>query len=185
MKIENELVFEKTIDSKTFRYIRKSLELTQKEMACLLNVSIATVKRFETEDASISGPVAILMQLYYLNRSIVKFYLPKTIDFDTRLIYKNHDVATAIIDVDTLKKQINVVNIAEDPYLLPFGNNRNPTYDDYIDLLKDRCFPENGQNAPFELKKIGLPFYDPFMIVCKTKGRVYGDYFSLEVVSND
>ena len=184
MKINNELVFEKTIDSATFRYIRKSLELTQKEAARLLNVSVVTVKRFETEDGVISGPTAILMQIYYLYRDIVKSVLPTTIDFDVRFFYKNHDVTTAIIDVDNVKKQISVLNIAKDPYLLPFGNNEHPTYDDYIDLLKDRCFPENGQNAPFELKKLSLPFYDPFLIVCKTKGRVHGDYFSLEVANN-
>lgn len=181
MKTYKESALVNKISPETFRYIRKALELTQKEMASFLNISLASVKRFETGKKDVSGSVSYLMQTYFLNRNAIKANVARGSNFNVRFLYKNHNIVTAIIDVDSLNKIVKVENFASDSYLLPFGNHI-PTYKDYLDLLRDRCFPEEGQNAPFELKKLGLPFYDPFLIVCKTQGRVYGDGFSMELV---
>ena len=42
--------------------------------------------------------------------------------------------------------------------------------------LEDRCFPKTRDHAKEILRELGVPFYDPLLIIEKTKGRMEGDH---------
>ena len=44
-----------------------------------------------------------------------------------------------------------------------------------------RCFPETRDKMKLELKKLGIPFYDPMLIIEKTQGRMAEDEFSIRI----
>ena len=54
-------------------------------------------------------------------------------------------------------------------------NHYNP------DFLESRCFPESRDKMKLILKDLGLPFYDPIMIIEKTKGRMAEDDFWIRI----
>lgn len=58
-----------------------------------------------------------------------------------------------------------------------FGANNNPNYDDYEEFLKSRCFPETRDKIKIQLDALGIPFYDPMLIIGKTQGRMAEDDF--------
>ena len=57
------------------------------------------------------------------------------------------------------------------------GYTKNPTYEDYEEFLKSRCFPETRDKMKIQLEALGLPFYDPMLIIEKTQGRMAEDDF--------
>ena len=178
-------IFSHEMSPETFKWIRKSLGLTQNNLAEILGVSDKTIQRYETQDLMITGPTVTLLNILYLNPNLLKKYSLPIKNYTLRFLYKHRDVTTALIDVNPITREISVINYTDDIYLRPFGNKDNPSYEDYQALLQYRCPPENRDNLELELKRIGVPFYDPFLIVSKTKGKMEGDYFSLEVIEND
>ena len=55
-----------------------------------------------------------------------------------------------------------------------FGTIENPDYNDYLEFLESRCFLKSGDKMKLILKDLGLPFYDPIMIIEKTAtGRTH------------
>ena len=62
------------------------------------------------------------------------------------------------------------------------GSITDPTFEEYEEFLESRCFPRTRKWVDLELKKLGLPFYDPLMIIEKTGGRMVEDDFSIEVI---
>ena len=52
-----------------------------------------------------------------------------------------------------------------------FGKE-NPDYAMYQEFLESRCFPESRDKIKLVLKDLDIPFYDPFMIIEKTEGRM-------------
>lgn len=101
------------------------------------------------------------------------------------LNYRCKDALCAIIRVDFNTKSVNVENFAEDVFYRPFGIIENPSFEDFKELLEERCFPRTRHHVKYYLKKLGLYFYDPLEIVRKTNGRVYGDNFWIEFVEDD
>ena len=65
--------------------------------------------------------------------------------------------------------------------LRAFGINRNPTWEDFLEFLEDRCFPRTRDNLKLILQDLELDFYDPFYIIEKTKGRMGEDMQWLRV----
>ena len=61
------------------------------------------------------------------------------------------------------------------------GRNTEPSFDDYEEFLRSRCFPETRDKMKLELKRLGLPFYDPLMIIEKTEGRMADDHFWIRI----
>lgn len=173
------------ISPATFKMMRKALSFSQNELAKEINVSVKTIQRMEISKNKIKGPIVSLLIIMFLNKDFYKKYHVKDKEYPIRFFYKYMDVVTSVIEVNNSNKNVRVVNLTNETYLLPFGMNENPTYDDYIELLKDRVFPENKDGVEFELRRLNIPFYDPYLIVLKTKGRVEGDLFSLEVDDND
>ena len=54
-------------------------------------------------------------------------------------------------------------------------------YNQYIEFLESRCFPESRDKMKLILKDLGLPFYDPIMIIEKTEGRMAEDDFWIRI----
>jgi len=56
-----------------------------------------------------------------------------------------------------------------------FGAIENPSWIDFENFLKERCFPATRGNAKELLKQLGITDYDPMQIVEKTRGRTAED----------
>ena len=55
--------------------------------------------------------------------------------------------------------------------------NEHPTYEEYEEFLESRCFPRTRDKMKILLEELNLPFYDPLMIIQKTKGEMAEDDF--------
>ena len=86
-----------------------------------------------------------------------------------------------LIDVDDSKQKIFVKNYVDDLMYRAFGINDEPTYLDYLEFLESRCFPRTRDKIKLILDELDIPFYDPFMIVQKTQGRMAEDDFWLKI----
>ena len=62
-----------------------------------------------------------------------------------------------------------------------FGIIEEPDFELYQEFLKSRCFPESRDKIKLVLKDLDLPFYDPFMIIEKTQGRMAEDDFWIRI----
>ena len=100
------------------------------------------------------------------------------------LNYRFGDVLCATLKIDFNQKSVHVENFAEDIFYRPFGVVENPSFEDFKELLEERCFPRTRHHVKYYLKQLGLDFYDPLDIVRKTNGRVYGDKFWIEFVED-
>ena len=100
-------------------------------------------------------------------------------------LYKDDNKVTAKIIVDYTKNKVTVKNYSDFPLELPFGINTNPTIKDFEDLLEERCFPRTKDKLKLHLEALGIDYYDPLTIVLKTKGRLEGDFYSLECIDKD
>ena len=94
-------------------------------------------------------------------------------------MYKQH--VCTIIDVSILKQEIKIKNYTNNIMFRAFGVNENPTFSDYNDFLKSRCFPETRDKLKLVLKDLDIPFYDPFLIIRKTEGRMAEDDFWIRI----
>lgn len=62
-----------------------------------------------------------------------------------------------------------------------FGINENPSMKDYMEFLESRVFAESRDKLKLILKDLDLPFYDPFLIIEKTQGRMVEDDFWIQI----
>ena len=62
-----------------------------------------------------------------------------------------------------------------------FGVVENPDYERYEEFLESRCFPRTRDKMKLVLKDLDIPFYDPFMIIEKTEGRMAEDDFWIRI----
>ena len=99
-----------------------------------------------------------------------------------KFLYKHKDTLLAEIYVDYVKGTVRVVNYTDDIMDKPFGVNDNPTIDDFEYLLEDRCFPRDRDMMKLHLEELGILSYEPLEIIKKTKGKLEGDFYSLELV---
>ena len=58
-----------------------------------------------------------------------------------------------------------------------FGADNSTDYEDYEEFLKSRCFPETRDKIKIQLDALGIPFYDPMLIIGITQGRMAEDDF--------
>lgn len=64
---------------------------------------------------------------------------------------------------------------------MPLAKTPEPGFEDYEEFLKTRCFPETRDKIKLELKRLGIPFYDPILIIEKTEGRMAEDKFWIRI----
>lgn len=166
-----------SITAEEVKKFRKKLGMTQKEFAELLGVSKPTVERWENSEKKITGPVVMLIDLlsehddWLENREI-----PEQ-KYSLRLWYMYKNKKCTLIDVDEVQQKIRIKNYTNNIMFRAFGANTNPNYVDYEEFLKSRCFPETRDKIKIQLDALGIPFYDPMLIIDKTQGRMAEDDF--------
>lgn len=163
------------------RQCRKKLEVTQEEFAALVRVSKKTVERWEYADQPIKGPIVPLVALLMRHPEEEENMIIPEKKFPVRISYMFRDELCTIIDVDESSRQIHILNYADYFMKRAFGNNENPTYEDYEEFLESRCFPRQRDKMKLALKELDLPFYDPALIVEKTEGRMAEDDFWIKI----
>ena len=193
-----EFALQKTLYAPEVKNIRKNLNMKQKELAVLLNVSVKTVEHWESSGGSVSGAAAALLcilrerpwlpeeleipekkfplRLRYLNGDRLC-----TIIDALRLRYLNGDRLCTIIDVNDREQRVIIKNYVTDPLYRAFGRNEHPSYRDYEEFLESRCFPRTRDKMKIILEELNLPFYDPFLIIQKTEGKMAEDDFRIEI----
>lgn len=176
-----EFALQKTLYAPEVKNIRKSLNMKQKELAVLLNVSVKTVEHWESSGGSVSGAAAALLCILR-----ERPWLPEELEipekkFPLRLRYMNGDRLCTIIDVNDREQRVKIKNYVTDPLYRAFGRNEHPSYRDYEEFLESRCFPRTRDKMKIILEELNLPFYDPFLIIQKTEGKMAEDNFRIEI----
>lgn len=97
-------------------------------------------------------------------------------DIRMRMAYMNHDDLCTTIDIDFKHEKIYIQNYTDQIPLRAFGVVTEPTWEDFEYFLEDRCFPRTRDHAKDILREMGLPFYDPLLIIEKTQGYMEGDH---------
>lgn len=90
-------------------------------------------------------------------------------------VYMNRKEPATIIDTNGLKGKVRIENITDDILSRAFGVEEKPDWEDYLEFMEERCMPRTRYGVREELKSMGIDSYDPFLIIEKTDGRVYGD----------
>lgn len=98
------------------------------------------------------------------------------------LHYMDPDGLCTVIRADYKKRTVEIENKTDLLIHRAFGVKENPTWEDYEEFLKDRCFPETRDKMKIILKQLGLDFYEPLEIIRKTKGRMAEDKQWIEIV---
>ena len=171
----------KEMDPKDIRQIRELLGMTQKEFAAFTGCSKRTVESWEEKDSPVTGPVVTLLDLLWRRPSLAsRMEIPER-KSRLRIWYMFRNQACTVIDVDDRLREIQVKNFTDAPLYCAFGVRINPDYDDYLAFLESRCFPRTRDKMKIQLRELGIPFYDPMLIVEKTGGRMADDEFWLKI----
>lgn len=96
--------------------------------------------------------------------------------------FMNRDELCTVIYVDYKTKEIRIENKIDNPLHCAFGINEEPTWEDWEEFLEERCFPKTRDKLKLVLKDVGVPFFDPLLIISKTKGRMAEDFQWLDIV---
>lgn len=167
--------------AKEIKRVRTKLGLTQKEFALLVNSSKPTIERWERSNDNITGPIVLLLKMLEENLSYVqKLKVPEK-KYPFRLWYMHNQKVCTIIDVDVIRRKVEIHNYTDHLMFRAFGVVENPDYDRYEEFLESRCFPRTRDKMKLVLKDLDLPFYDPFMIIEKTEGRMAEDDFWIRI----
>lgn len=102
-------------------------------------------------------------------------------DYTVRMDFMCEEMCCTQILVDFKHEKIRIRNTTDKIILRAFGINRNPTWEDFIEFLEDRCFPRTRDHLKLILQDLELDFYDPFYIIEKTQGRMGEDMQWLKV----
>ena len=169
------------VTQEDIKRVRKKLNMSQKEFAVFINVSKPTIERWETSKEKINGPIVLLLKMIEDNMDYIsKLEIPNKV-YPLRLFYMKKSSLCTLIDVDNINQKVSIKNYTNNIFDRAFGKNLNPSYEDYEEFLKERCFPETRDKLKLVLEDLGLPFYDPFLIIQKTEGRMAGDNFWIRI----
>ena len=81
----------------------------------------------------------------------------------------------------TVQRKVKIYNYTNNFIKKAFGRNEKPTFEEYEEFLESRCFPRQRDKIKLVLEDLNLPFYDPFMIIEKTEGRMAEDDFWIRI----
>lgn len=167
--------------AKAIKKIRKELNLTQKEFAGFINCSKPTVERWERSDEAIHGPIVLLLKMLEKYPEYKEFAKIPSKVWPLRLWYMYDQEVCTLIDVNEQEQKVKVKNYTDKIMFRAFGVVENPDYKQYLEFLESRCFPESRDKMKLILKDLGLPFYDPILIIEKTQGRMAEDNFWIRI----
>ncbi len=97
------------------------------------------------------------------------------------LSYYEHEKLCTKIYADFSDKTIVIENFVEFFLKKAFGNNNEPSWEDFLNFLEDRCVPRTRCGLREYLEAIGVDEYDPLEIIKKTKGKMAEDYHWIEI----
>ena len=96
--------------------------------------------------------------------------------------YYDGDVLCTVILADFTAQQVCVENKIDDVLDTAFGVNETPSWEDFLAFLADRCIPKTRKGLDYYLDAVGVPEYDPVLLVEKTQGRMAEDHKWLEII---
>lgn len=102
-----------------------------------------------------------------------------------KFYYMDKNEIMTVVEYDYGKDIVKIKNFTNDILSRAFGIEENPTIKDLEKLFERRCFPRERRDANELLKGLGVPFYNPYMIVLKTHGRMWDDYFWIKFEGED
>lgn len=169
------------ITAEDIKKIRKQIGLTQKEFGELVSCSKSTIERWETSSEPIRGPIVLAIKMLERYPEYTKqIELPEK-TMPIRLWYMHNQTVCTIIDVNEIKKEVAITNYTDNVMFKAFGIIEKPDYNMYLEFLESRCFPKTRDKLKLVLNDLNLPFYDPFMIIEKTEGRMAEDDFWIKI----
>ncbi|MCI6689551.1 MAG: MATE family efflux transporter [Candidatus Choladocola sp.] len=118
---------------------------------------------------SVMADALIYIRIYFLGLLPVRMWY----------MYKNK--VCTLIDVDEVKQIVQIKNYADNIMFRAFGSNQKPDIEDYREFLESRCFPRTRDKMKLVLRDLGIPFYDPYLIIQKTEGRMAEDDFWIRI----
>ena len=181
IKPEGEIITPEYTTAKEIKKIRKELHLTQKEFAEFINCSKPTVERWERSEDVIRGPIVpFLKMLHKYPEYEQEVEVPEKV-WPLRIWYMYDQDVCTLIDVNERERKVKIKNYTDKIMFRAFGVMEEPDYNQYIEFLESRCFPESRDKMKLILKDLGLPFYDPIMIIEKTEGRMAEDDFWIRI----
>ena len=180
--MEREYAFPRKVEASDVKALRSKLNMTQKEFAQTLGVSKPTAERWERAGNRIGGVEAVLFDILTEHPELVIDKKLSAKRYQLRMNYMYHDKICASIDVDERNRRVHVTNYTNMLIYRPFGATLEPTYEQYEEFIESRCFPRSRDKLKIQLEMIGVPFYDPLMIIEKTQGRMEEDDFWLDIV---
>ena len=169
------------VTAKEIKEVRKRMGFTQKEFAQFINCAKSTVERWERSDEPISGPLVLLLKMLEKYPEYVEKTRVPERTTPVRLWYMHKQTVCTIIDVNEIKREVKIKNYVDNIMFRAFGVVENPDFKMYQEFLESRCFPRTRDKMKLILKDLDLPFYDPFMIIEKTEGRMAEDDFWIKI----
>ena len=176
-----EYITPKYTDSGEIKNIRSILKLTQKQFADFVGVSKPTVERWESANEPIKVPIVLIIEMLRRMPQIEQEYTLPERKTPIRLKYYYRDMLCTVIDVNEMEQRVYIRNYTDNLLYRAFGKNEQPTFSDYEEFLESRCFPKSRDKMKLVLKEYDIPFYDPFLIVEKTGGRMEEDEFHIVI----
>lgn len=176
-----EYALQQTLTAADIKQIRKKIKITQSALAELAGVSVKTVERWESGKTEVKGPIVTLLCILQEHPKIMGELeiLPKKTPLRLRYYFRKE--LCTVIDVDDRERRVEIKNFVSDPLYRAFGVNEHPDYEEYEEFLESRCFPRTRDKMKLILRDLNLPFYDPFLIIEKTEGRMAEDDFWIQV----
>lgn len=169
------------ITAEEMKGIRKKLNITQKELSELLQCSKSTVERWEISEEPITGPVVLLLKLLEKHPEYIEEIKIPQKQCPVRLWYMHDNDVCTLIEVDEINRKVHIRNYTQKLMFRAFGVNESPSYEEYCEFLESRCFPKTRDKMKLILEDMDLPFYDPFMIIEKTEGKMSEDKFWIKI----
>ncbi len=139
----------------------KELSLEQKNIVIVFDGKSITIKPKETLNEFISAKQNMGHKLM-----MIKVF--------------EKDTLRSAICADFTDKTVIHKDYTDNAIKTPFGNNTNPSFEDFEDYLKERCISENRAGLQEYLDVLNLDKFDPIEIIKKTKGIMAEDNFHLE-----
>ena len=96
-------------------------------------------------------------------------------DYTMRMDFMCEEKCCTQILIDFRHEKVEIKNTTDKIMLRAFGININPTWEDFLEFLEERCFPRTRDNLKLILQDLNLDFYDPWNIVEKTQGHMGED----------
>ena len=96
--------------------------------------------------------------------------------------YYDGDTLCTVILADFTAEQICIENKVDEILDTAFGVNETPSWEDFLAFLTDRCIPKTRKGLDYYLDAVGVPEYDPVLLVEKTQGRMAEDHKWLEII---